>query len=110
MTKRDLVVRISDDTGLKQQDVMTALQRALEVIIEVLGKGEKVELRNFGVFEVKKRKARVGRNPNTPHVDLPIPPRFVVRFKPGKEMRELVLQLKELPSSPTPESNAEQTS
>ena len=104
MTKRDLVVRISEDTGLKQQDVMAAFQRALEVIIEVLGKGEKVELRNFGVFEVKKRKARVGRNPNTPQVNVPIPPRYVVRFKPGKEMRELVLQLKELPASSIPES------
>jgi len=104
MTKRDLVVRISEDTGLVQQDVMKAVQRALEVIIEALGRGEKVELRNFGVFEVKKRKARVGRNPNAPEVNVPIPPRFAVRFKPGKEMRDLVLQLKELPTSPPPET------
>lgn len=107
MTKRDLVVRISEDTGLKQQDVMAALQRALEVIIETLGRGEKVELRNFGVFEVRKRKARVGRNPNTPEINVPIPPRFVVRFKPGKEMRDLVLQLHDLPSSPNPEAGAQ---
>jgi DNA-binding protein HU-beta/integration host factor subunit alpha len=106
MTKRDLVVRISEDTGLKQQDVMIAFQRALEVITEALGRGEKVELRNFGVFEVRKRKARVGRNPNTPQINVPIPPRFVVRFKPGKEMRDLVLQLKELPPSPPAESDA----
>jgi DNA-binding protein HU-beta/integration host factor subunit alpha len=62
------------------------------------------------VFEVKKRKARVGRNPNTPHVNVPIPPRFVVRFKPGKEMRDLVLQLKELPTSPSPETATDQPS
>jgi hypothetical protein len=52
----------------------------------------------------------VGRNPNTPHVNVPIPPRFVVRFKPGKEMRDLVLQLKELPTSPSPETATDQPS
>jgi hypothetical protein len=50
-------------------------------------------LRNFGVFEVKVRKARVGRNPNAPETDVPIPQRAVVKFKPGKEMRETVLKL-----------------
>jgi nucleoid DNA-binding protein len=52
-----------------------------------------VELRNFGVFEVKVRKARIGRNPNQPETDVPIPRRAVVKFKPGKEMREAVLKL-----------------
>lgn len=108
MTKRDLVVRISEDTGLIQLDVMKTVQCALKVIIEALGRGDKVELRNFGVFEVKKRKARVGRNPNTPHLDVPIPPRYVVRFKPGKEMRDLVLQLKEPPASSTPDAPTDQ--
>ena len=55
--------------------------------------GKKVELRNFGVFEVKVRKARVGRNPNAPETDVPIPQRAVVKFKPGKEMRETVIKL-----------------
>ena len=58
-----------------------------------LATGKKVELRNFGVFEVKVRKARVGRNPNSPATDVRIPPRAVVKFKPGKEMRESVLKL-----------------
>jgi hypothetical protein len=56
--------------------------------------GVTVELRNFGVFEVKVRKARIGRNPNRPETDVPIPSRTVVKFKPGKEMRESVIRLK----------------
>jgi nucleoid DNA-binding protein len=93
MTKRDLVVRISDETGLVQQDVLNVVQRTLDYISDAVTKGQKVELRNFGVFEVKVRKARVGRNPNAPAADVPIPPRAVVKFKPGKEMREAVLKL-----------------
>ena len=58
-----------------------------------MAKGQTVELRNFGVFEVKVRKARVGRNPNAPATDVPIPARSVVKFKPGKEMREEVIKL-----------------
>jgi DNA-binding protein HU-beta/integration host factor subunit alpha len=93
MTKRDLVVRISSETGLVQQQVLEVVQKTLDYISESLTKGEKVELRNFGVFEVKIRKARVGRNPNAPERDVPIPQRAVVKFKAGKEMREAVLKL-----------------
>jgi len=94
LTKRDLVMRISDDTGLVQQQVQEVVQKTLNYIAEALAKGDKVELRNFGVFEVKIRKARVGRNPNAPETDVPIPQRAVVKFKSGKEMREAVLKLK----------------
>ena len=93
MTKRVLVVRISNETGLIQQDVLAVVQRTLDYISEAVAKGETVELRNFGVFEVKVRKARVGRNPNKPEKDVRIPPRAVVKFKPGKEMKESVIQL-----------------
>ena len=93
MTKRDLVVRISNETGLVQQNVLDVVQRILDYIAEAVAKGSKVELRNFGVFEVKVRKARIGRNPNAPATDVRIPPRAVVKFKPGKEMREAVLKL-----------------
>lgn len=93
MTKRDLVVRISNETGLIQQDVLAVVQRTLDYISEAVAKGETVELRNFGVFEVKVRKARVGRNPNKPEKDVRIPPRAVVKFKPGKEMKEAVIKL-----------------
>jgi nucleoid DNA-binding protein len=93
MTKRDLILRISEETGLVQQQVLDIVQRTLDYIAEAVSKGRKVELRNFGVFEVKVRKARVGRNPNKPGTDVPIPQRAVVKFKPGKEMRETVLKL-----------------
>lgn len=93
MTKRDLVVRISNETGLVQQDVLDVIQKTLDYIGDAVSAGRKVELRNFGVFEVKVRKARIGRNPNSPETDVRIPPRAVVKFKPGKEMREAVLKL-----------------
>jgi|GEM_PF-58789 len=91
VTKRDLVVRISNETGLVQQQVLDVVQKTLDYISDAVARGETVELRNFGVFEVKLRKARVGRNPNAPQTDVPIPPRAVVKFKPGKEMREAVM-------------------
>ncbi len=93
MTKRDLVIRISNETGLVQQQVLDVVQKTLDYIREAMAQGRKVELRNFGVFEVKSRKARVGRNPNAPATDVPIPARTVVKFKPGKEMRDEVLKL-----------------
>ena len=93
LTKRDLVIRISNETGLGQQQVFGVVQKTLDYISEALSKGDKVELRNFGVFEVKVRKARVGRNPNKPEIDVPIPARSTVKFKAGKEMRAEVLKL-----------------
>lgn len=105
MTKRDLVVRISEETGLVQQSVLDVVQRTLDYIADAVAKGEKVELRNFGVFEVKVRRARVGRNPNAPATDVRIPPRAVVKFKPGKEMRDAVLKLTpDAPPTATPEA------
>jgi len=92
MTKRDLVIQISEETGMVQQLVLDIVQKTLDHIRETLAEGKTVELRNFGVFEVKVRQARVGRNPNQPEKDVPIPRRAVVKFKPGKEMREAVLK------------------
>jgi nucleoid DNA-binding protein len=85
MTKRDLVIRISNETGLVQQSVLEVVQKTLDYIAEAVAQGKKVELRNFGVFEVKVRKARIGRNPNAPENDVRIPPRAVVKFKPGRK-------------------------
>ena len=104
LTKRDLVIRISNETGLVQQQVFAVVQKTLDYISEALAKGDKVELRNFGVFEVKVRKARVGRNPNAPETDVPIPERSVVKFKSGKEMRAEVLKLPPKKSSQTPQN------
>jgi nucleoid DNA-binding protein len=93
LTKRDLVIRISEETGLIQTQVFEVVQKTLNYITESLAKGDKVELRNFGVFDVKIRKPRVGRNPNQPETDVPIPARAMVKFKAGKEMRAEVLKL-----------------
>ena len=93
MTKRDLVVRISSETGINQNDVSTIVQKTLDPITNELASGRGVELRNFGVFDLKIRKKRVGRNPNLPQNQVEIPERVVVKFKPGKEMKEKVTKL-----------------
>lgn len=98
LTKRDLVLRISEETGLNQSQVFAVVQKTFDYITESLAKGGKVELRNFGVFEVKIRKARVGRNPNRPEIDVPIHARAMVKFKAGKEMRTRVLKLTPKPA------------
>ena len=93
LTRRDLVKRISEETGLNKAQTFELLQKTLNYITESLARGDKVELRNFGVFEVKTRKAKIGRNPNRPETDVPIPARARVKFKAGKEMRAEVLKL-----------------
>lgn len=90
MTKRDLVMRIAEETNLIQSDVYSVIQKSLDYIVEALEKGETVEFRNFGVFEVRERKQRIGRNPNKPANVVTIPARKVVKFKPGKIMREKI--------------------
>ena len=90
MTKRDLVMRIAEETGRVQQDVHAVIQKSLDYIVDTLDEGETVEFRNFGVFEVRNRKQRIGRNPNKPENVVTIPARKVVKFKPGKIMRERI--------------------
>lgn len=98
MTKRELVVRIAEKSKnagiaeMSQQQVFFAVQETLDAIVESLVKGETVEFRDFGVFEVKVRKPRIGRNPNKPANTVTIPERKVVKFKAGKEMKARVLQ------------------
>ena len=86
MTKKDIVLKVSDETNLKQIDVKKIVQKTFDCIIEALTRGEKIELRNFGVFKIKERKSRTGRNPRTGQV-VPVPPRKVVVFKSGLEMK-----------------------
>ena len=93
LTKRDLVLRICEDTDLVQQQVFDTVQRTFDHIIKALAQGQKVELRNFGIFEVRVRKARIGRNPSAPGTKVPIPERTVVKFKAGREMRLEVAKL-----------------
>ena len=89
MTKKDIVLKIAEETSLKQIDVKSVVQRTLDHITAALSKGETVELRNFGVFKVKTRKSRIGRNPKT-GTTVPIPERKVVTFKVGMVMKHKV--------------------
>jgi len=94
MTKRDLVVKISSETGLTQSDVAAVVQQTLDYMADELSAGRNIELRNFGVFEVKVRKSRKGRNPNAPTNEVVIPERVVVKFRAGKELKERVEKIK----------------
>ena len=89
MTKKDIVLKIAEETVIKQIDVKAVVQKTLDHIIAALSSGETVELRNFGVFKVKVRKARIGRNPKT-GTTVPIPERKVVSFKVGMVMKKKV--------------------
>jgi nucleoid DNA-binding protein len=91
LTKRDMVISIAEEVGITQDQTFAVIQKTLDHIIENLALGHNVELRNFGVFEVRLTKQRVGRNPNKPEADVPIPARAIVKFKPGKIMRQRVL-------------------
>lgn len=87
LTKRDIVLSIYDKTGFPQKEVRDVVQLTLDTIATALAQGRNVELRNFGVFEVQKRKSRIGRNPNKPETDVIIPDRAVIKFKAGKELK-----------------------
>lgn len=86
-------MKVSDETGLTQQQVFDVVQGLLDNITDRLSEGDTVVMRNFGAFQVKEMKAKVGRNPKDPSKDVPIPARAVVKFKPGKEMRENVARI-----------------
>ena len=87
LTKRDIVLDIYQRTDYPQKDVKEIVQMTLDAIARSLSRGQNVELRNFGVFDIQIRKARIGRNPNKPEVDVVIPRRAVVKFKVGKDLK-----------------------
>ena len=92
MTKKEIVKQISEKLGLTQLRTKEIVQLTFDAIVETLLTEKRIELRNFGVFEVKRRKARKARNPRTgDKVD--VGPKNVVTFKPGKEMEERIRQL-----------------
>jgi nucleoid DNA-binding protein len=93
LTKRDIVVAISNQTGMVQSQVFEVVQRTLDHITNSLANNVAVELRNFGVFQPRLTKPRVGRNPNEPGSSFVIPPRATVKFKAGKIMRQRVEKL-----------------
>ena len=89
MTKKEIVIGIADKTDIKQVSVKKVVQMALDIIIDNLAQGRTVELRNFGIFKVKSRKPRLGRNPKTGQ-SVEIPGKKVVAFKPGLVMKAKV--------------------
>ena len=93
LTKRDIVVAISNQTGMVQHQVFDVVQRTLDEITDSLARNVPVELRNFGVFMPRLTKPRVGRNPNQPGSSFTIPSRATVKFKAGKIMRQRVEKL-----------------
>jgi len=119
VTKKEIVKTISEEIGLTQLKTKEIVQKTFDAIVETLVEDGRIELRNFGVFEVKRRAARKARNPRTgTRVD--VPTKYVVTFKPGKEMEEKVRLLEEReaaregngsppptpPPAPTPETGS----
>ncbi len=94
LTKRDIVTQVYNKTNFSQKEIRETVQLTLDAIQDALIRGQNVELRNFGVFEVQVRKARIGRNPNQPEKDVVIPKRAVIKFKSGKEIRAGLTQIK----------------
>jgi nucleoid DNA-binding protein len=92
VTKKEIVKQISDELGLTQLKTKEIVQKTFNAIVETLLREKRIELRNFGVFEVKRRKARKARNPRTGE-KVDVEPKNVVTFKPGKEMEERVRQM-----------------
>lgn len=89
MTKRELVIRVANQLGMTQSDVAKIIEATFDTISKTLAEGKRWELRDFGVFEVKTRASRIGRNPRTGD-QVPVPERRVVTFRPGKKMKEFV--------------------
>jgi nucleoid DNA-binding protein len=97
VTKRDLVQSLSTKTGLTQQQVQDVMHGMLEEITRHLAEGDYVTMRNFGTFQLRRTKARIGRNPAKPLKDVAIPERTVVRFKAGKDLQNRVADTKPRP-------------
>ncbi len=89
MTKRELVITVASKLGMTQSDVAKIIESTFDTIAQSLSEGHRWELRDFGVFEVKTRASRIGRNPRTGD-QVPVPERRVVTFRPGKRMKEEV--------------------
>jgi len=89
VTKKEIVKTISEEIGMTQLKTKEIVQKTFNAIVDTLVEDHRIELRNFGVFEVKRRAARKARNPRTGE-KVYVPEKFVVTFKPGKEMEEKV--------------------
>lgn len=99
MVKADIVKRLSTSLNMKDKDALFIVDSIVEAMKDVIVRDTRLEIRDFGVFQVKERKPRIGRNPKN-KVSYPIPPHRVVTFKAGKDLREL--------STPTGDETSEE--
>lgn len=90
VTKKKLIQTISQSRGLHPNDVRNVIQAFLDAMTDSLSQGDRLEFRDFGVFEVVERKQKIGRNPKNASVPIIIPARKAVKFTPGKKMRKLI--------------------
>ena len=93
LTKREIILKIYEKTQFPQKQVCDTVLMMLDIIRNAIAQGQNVELRNFGVFDVQLRQARVGRNPHRPEIDVHIPMHAMVKFKPGRELKTLLKKL-----------------
>ncbi|MGL4539553.1 MAG: HU family DNA-binding protein [Candidatus Rhabdochlamydia sp.] len=96
ITKKKLIQMISRHRGLHPNDVRNVIQSFLDKTTDYLSEGNRLELRDFGVFEVVERKQKIGRNPKNAAVPIIIPARLAVKFTPGKKMRKLMEKKRKL--------------
>ena len=87
VTKKDLIDRIAEKSGLRRSEVRRTVQSFLDEIVEELSRGNRLEFRDFGVFEVRSRRGRIAQNPKTME-RVEVPARRAVKFKVGRSMRE----------------------
>ncbi len=89
-TKKELVSYISQEKGIHPNDVRNIIQAFLDAMTDVLSQGARIEIRDFGVFEVVQRRGKIGRNPKKASIAIKIPPKLVVKFSPGKRMKDVI--------------------
>jgi len=106
VTKKDIVRTIAEQIELPQLRTKELVQKTFDALIDALVKEGRIELRNFGVFQIKKREARMARNPRTGE-RVPVQAKSVVTFKPGKEMEARVRQLDQVVAAQPGEPSAQ---
>jgi DNA-binding protein HU-beta len=102
--KNDIINSVAEAAAVPRQKATLAVETIIDVMRRALARGERIELRGFGVFLVKPRKKGIGRNPKRPTEEVQIPPGFTIRFKPGKELRDLT----DVPAPSAPAEDASQ--
>jgi integration host factor subunit beta len=90
VTKKDLVNQISLEKNIHPNEVRHIIQAFLDKMMDSLAQGDRLEFREFGIFDVVRRKQKIGRNPKKASVSIVIPSRNAVKFTPGKKMRKMV--------------------